>query len=210
MYLAGSLRKLGKIFPNLPWGRLVEVIALASILELLVTPSTAEFVSLWTQALPEVSRYVRILVPNSASVDDILQLTATRLWDKFADYDSGRPFVPWAIRFAHHEVLGWRQRQTRDRSVFSEKTIDQLHDRFCAELPLIEIRRQALDDCLQQLSDSERDLVLRRYAEHGTVQREARQSNTSVHKLYYVIDKLRRRLLDCIDGKMQLEGWSNE
>lgn len=174
-----------------------------------MAPNTANFVGLWTGALPEVSRYIRLLVPKSADVDDVLQLTASRLWASFADYDSDRPFVPWAIRFAHHEVLSWRQRQTRDRLVFSEAVIEQLHERFAEQTSLLEIRRQALDGCLQQLSDADRSLMLRRYAEHGSIQREAKQSNVSVHKLYYAIDKLRLRLLACIDGKMQMEGWTD-
>ena len=85
----------------------------------------------------------------------------------------------------------------------------QLHARISEESSLLELRRKALDGCLQKLSAEERGLLLRRYSEHGAVQREAEQSQTSPHKLYNAIDKLRMRLLTCIDGRMRQEGWQH-
>lgn len=138
-----------------------------------------------------------------------MQQTASRLWEKVEQYDSQRPFVPWAIGFAYHEILSWRQRQARDRLVFSEEILAQLHATVGEEASLLELRRKALDGCLQKLSADERSLLLRRYSERGAVQREAEQSKISPHKLYYVIDKLRARLLECIDRTMSLEGWQH-
>ena len=170
---------------------------------------TPEFVSLWTRYQPEVRRYVCMLVPGAADAEDVMQQTASRLWEKFEQYDSQRPFVPWAIGFAYHEILSWRQRQARDRLVFSEEILAQLHATIGEEASLLELRRNALDGCLQKLNADERSLLLRRYSEHGAVQREAERSKISPHKLYYVIEKLRARLLECIDRTMRLEGWQH-
>lgn len=175
----------------------------------IVNDSASEFVSLWTRYQPEVQRYVCMLVPRRADAEDVMQQTSSRLWTKFEQYDSERPFVPWAIGFAYHEVLSWRQRQARDRLVFSGEILAQLHATIGEESSLMELRRRALDGCLQKLGESERELLLRRYAEHGSVQKEAKHSKTSPHKLYYAIEKLRLRLLACIDGTMQQEGWQN-
>ncbi|MEZ6127981.1 MAG: sigma-70 family RNA polymerase sigma factor [Planctomycetaceae bacterium] len=168
---------------------------------------TPEFVSLWTRYQPEVRRYVCKLVVKSVDAEDVMQQTAARLWEKFDQYDAKRPFVAWAIGFAYHEILSWRQRQSRDRLVFSESILAQLHATSVEEASMLELRRKALDGCLQKLGAKEKDLLLRRYAEHGTVQREAKRSQTSPHKLYYVIEKLRARLIACIDSTMQQEGW---
>jgi RNA polymerase sigma-70 factor (ECF subfamily) len=166
-----------------------------------------DFVGFWTRAQPEVRRYIGILVPRSADADDILQQTAVRLLEKFHEYEPARPFVPWAIRFAYHEVLAWRQRQARDRLMFSDKLLEQLHRTVSDETPLLEVRRRILDRCLQDLTEAERRLLIRRYSEHGSIQREADESQTSVHNLYYAIDKLRIRLIECINRKMLREGW---
>lgn len=74
-----------------------------------------QFVQLWTRAQPEVRRYVLMLVPRAADAEDVVQETATGLWEKFEQYDPAQPFVAWAIRFAHLEVPKWRQRQARAR-----------------------------------------------------------------------------------------------
>lgn len=169
--------------------------------------STPEFVSLWTRYQPEVRRYVCKLVPAASDAEDVMQQTALRLWEKFNEYDPDRPFVAWAIGFAYHEVLSWRQRQARNRLVFSETILAQLHTTISAEASLLELRRKALDGCLEKLEGQERELLLRRYSEHGAVQQEAGRSNRSPHKLYYVIDKLRARLMACIDASMRQEGW---
>lgn len=171
--------------------------------------STPEFVSLWTRYQPEVRRYVCKLVAAGADAEDVMQQTASRLWEKFEQYDSDRPFVPWAIGFAYHEILSWRQRQARDRLVFSENILAQLHATIGEEASLLELRRKALDGCLQKLNTKERELLLRRYSEHGAVQREAKQSRISPDKLYYAIEKLRARLMACIDGTMRQEGWQH-
>lgn len=174
-----------------------------------VDDSASEFVILWTRYQPEVRRYIGMFVRKSADADDILQQTASRLWEKFEEYDSERPFVPWAIGFAYYEVLSWRQKQGRDRLVFSEQILAQLHTTIRQESSLLEIRRRALDGCLQKLSVKERQLILQRYAEHGAIQKEANRSRVSRHKLYYAIEKLRMRLLACIDDTMQQEGWQH-
>ncbi|MEO8497594.1 MAG: sigma factor [Planctomycetota bacterium] len=102
--------------------------------------ATSEFVNLWNRYQPEVRRYVGMLVPRAADADDVIQQTATRLWAKFEEYDAERPFVAWAIGFAYHEVLSWRQRQARDRLVFSEEILSQLHATITEESSLLELR----------------------------------------------------------------------
>jgi RNA polymerase sigma-70 factor, ECF subfamily len=174
-----------------------------------VDDSAPEFVSLWTRYQPEVRRYVCKLVPAASDAEDVMQQTALRLWEKFNEYDSDRPFVAWAIGFAYHEVLSWRQRQARSRLVFSETILAQLHATIGEEASLLELRRKALDGCLQKVGAQERQLLLRRYSEHGAVQREAGESKTSPHKLYYAIEKLRARLMECIDAAMRQEGWQH-
>jgi len=175
-----------------------------------VEGSVPDFVSLWTRYQPEVRRYVCTLVPGAADAEDVMQQVAARLWEKFEQYDPERPFVAWAIGFAYHEVLSWRQRQARDRLVFSEEVLSQLHSTIAEESSLMELRRKALDGCLQKIDIRERELLLRRYSQHGSVQREAKKSNTSPHKLYYAIERLRTRLLACIDNTMRQEGWQHE
>ena len=207
---SGSLKKAAK---NLRisfriWRRLDEYLWRTNVGDEL-NDLASEFVSLWTRYQPDVRRYVCMIVPLASDAEDVMQETAKRLWEKFEQYDSQRPFVPWAIGFAYHEILSWRQRQARDRLVFSEEIIAQLHTIIGQEPSVLELRRKALDGCLQKLEPAERDLLLRRYSQHGAIQQEAEKTKISRHKLYYGIEKMRVRLLACIDRKMQQEGWQH-
>ncbi len=170
---------------------------------------TADYVRLWTRHQAEVERYVYMMVPRAADAAEVLQDVSVLLWQKWEKYDPERPFVPWAIRFAYLEVLKWRQKQAREKLVFSDGLLEQLsaaHDRAA---PLMEARRKALETCLLKLTDQQRKFVDLRYGRHGAIKQEAERTGTSMHKLYYALEKIRAQLLDCVRKTMNAEGWSN-
>ena len=170
----------------------------------------SQFVRLWTRYQPEVRRYVCMLVPRPADAEDILQEASSRLWEKFDEYDPERPFVAWAIRFAYLEVLKWRQRQSRDRLIFSDALLKKLDESIAAEAPLLELRRRALVHCLEKLDERGRQLLIDRYGRHGVVKQRASDEGVTVHKLYHLIAKLRTQLLTCIEQRMIREGWQHD
>ena len=73
----------------------------------------------------------------------------------------------------------------------------------------MEARRKALDGCLRKLTDQQRHYVDLRYGRHGAIVEEARRTGTSMHKLYYALEKIRTQLVDCVSRTMNEEGWSN-
>ncbi len=170
---------------------------------------TSNYVRLWTRHQAEVGRYVQTMIPSGNAAAEVLQDVSVRLWEKWSEYDPERPFVPWAIRFAYLEVLKWRQRQARERLVFSDELLEQIHAAYEDEVPLMEARRKALDGCLEKLSTQERRWVMRRYDRHGALQDEARSEGMSLNQIYYAMEQIRARLLDCIGRTMNQEGWSD-
>ena len=170
---------------------------------------TSNYVRLWTRHQAEVGRYVQTMIPSGSAVAEVLQDVSVRLWEKWSEYDPERPFVPWAIRFAYLEVLKWRQRQARERLVFSDELLEQIHAAYEDEAPLMEARRKALDGCLEKLSIQERRWVMRRYERHGALQDEARSEGMSLNQIYYAMEQIRARLLDCVGRTMNQEGWSD-
>ncbi len=169
---------------------------------------TAEFVRLWTRYQAEVERYVFMMIPRAADAAEVLQEVSVKLWEKWENFDQSRPFVPWAIRFAWLEVLKWRQRQAREKLVFSDGLLEQLNAAHDNETPFVEARRKALEACLAKLNDQERKWVNLRYGRHGAVKEEAERTGVRLHKLYYALEKIRAQLLDCIGRTMRRDGWS--
>lgn len=171
--------------------------------------ANSQFVRCWTRHQTEVERYVFMMIPRRVDAAEVLQEVSVLLWKKWDQYDAERPFVPWAIRFAYLEVLKWRQRQAREKLVFSDALLEQFHTRHDEEAPLMEARRQALDVCLGKLEEQEQKWVTLRYGRHGAIKEEATRTGISMHKLYYALEKIRVRLLDCVELALRKEGWSD-
>ena len=171
--------------------------------------ATSQFVQLWTRHQAEVERYVFMMVPRAADAAEVLQEVSVQLWEKWDNYDTSRPFVPWAIRFAYLEVLKWRQRQAREKLIFSDSLLQQLNVTLDEEAPLTEARNRALETCLTKLTEREKKWVHLRYGRHGAVKEESERRGISLHKVYYAIEKIRGQLLNCIEQTLRREGWSD-
>ena len=169
----------------------------------------AEFVRHWTRHQSEVERYVFMMVPRSADAAEVVQEVSVKLWEKWEQYDQSLPFAPWAIRFAYFEILQWRQRQAREKLIFSDSLLEQINSRHDDEASMMEVRHKALQTCLDKLTDQQRKWIDLRYGRHGGVKEEADRTGVSLHKLYYALEKIRTQLLDCVDRTMRREGWSD-
>lgn len=167
---------------------------------------TEEFVKLLAQYDREVFRYIFTLLPERAAAEDVLQETAAALWRKLPQYDRDQPFLPWAFRFAHLEVLKHRKRTSRHPLLFDDALLAELAERRAHDQSLLEMRRKALDVCLDSLAAEERRLIESRYVATQTVAELAEQTSTPVKRLYNALDRIRRRLMECIRRRLREEG----
>ncbi|MEC9327656.1 MAG: sigma-70 family RNA polymerase sigma factor [Verrucomicrobiota bacterium] len=170
---------------------------------------TAEFVHLWTQYHRDVERYVYSMIPRSADAADVVQVVSVKLWEKWEKYDNERPFLPWAMRFAWLEILKWRQRLAREKLVFSDDLLQQLHSTREELDPVMEMRRKFLRMCLEKLSEEDRKLVRLRYGRHGAIKEEAELTGQKMHVLYYALERIRVQLLNCIDLNLNRGGMAD-
>src|SRR5687767_1685246 len=68
------------------------------------------------------------LLGTSTGAADVLQETNVVLWEKAGEYDHDRPFLPWAYRVAHFQVLAYRKRLSRDKLVFDDELLGVVSD----------------------------------------------------------------------------------
>ena len=171
---------------------------------------TSEFVRLWTQFHRDVERYVYSMVPRSADAAEVVQVVSVKLWEKWENYDQERPFLPWAMRFAYLEILKWRQRLARERLVFSDELLEQLHSTHEELDPLMEVRREILGQCLERLNEEDQELIRLRYTgRHGAIKEEAERTGKKMHKLYYALERIRVALLNCIELNLKRRGMAD-
>lgn len=163
-----------------------------------------EFARLLVSCDRELRRYISIFLQRQDDVEEVLQATATVLWEQFDSYDRTREFLPWAMRFAYFEVLNFRKMHARSRLIYKTETMNELmetRDELTADL---QARRNSLDDCIQQLSESDRLLLQRRYTETLTVRDLAESMGRTVKSLYRRLDRIRESLTRCVDTKLQV------
>ena len=120
------------------------------------------FVERLTEAQSALYGCIHAMMAGAPAVADVLQETNRVLWKKAAEYDPARPFLPWAYRVAHFEVLAHRKRQSRDRLVFDEELMGLLADEY-AQQSSSSGALNALELCLQKLPVGQRELVESRY-----------------------------------------------
>src|SRR5262245_33784572 len=115
----------------------------------MAAPDPTSFVRLLLQHQDALLRYILPLVGCLDDAQDVLQDTATALWQKYEQYDPSQPFLPWAKRFARNEVL--MHHRKRRRYVFlSEELIETLLQQSQDRESLAQRRRAALWGCLEK------------------------------------------------------------
>ena len=158
----------------------------------------ALFVRLLLQHQGDLLRHILPLVGCLDDAQDVLQETATALWRKFDQYDPNCPFLPWAKRFAHHEIL-MHHRRRRRYTFLTEELIESLIERQDEQERYPQQLQEALRECIQKLPHDDRRLLDHRYAETGvTIQQLAAKTGQTPNVLYKALARIRRQLLLCV------------
>ena len=170
-------------------------------------PSSREnLVLLLSQHQESLFRYIYCLVPVEADARDIQQETSLALYRKWEQFDTSRPFLAWAFRFAYLQVLKHREKSARSPLTFDPDVLDLLageHERLADHL---DRRLRLLDGCLQKLPASEKDLVTSRYARRESAEVLMDRLHLSRRTLFRRLELLRQRLHDCVTRQLESEG----
>lgn len=169
-------------------------------------PPSAKFITDITAAQRHLHAFVSTVVWNVADADEVLQETTLALWQRAEEYDPTRPFLPWAMAFAHLQVKAWLKRRQRVPAVFDDELLEQLASEAVSEAPALDAMRQALADCLQRLSSTHRDLIATRYEPGTRVADLAAARNVAPKALSEMLRRIRTKLLACIETRLAEEG----
>jgi len=168
-------------------------------------PRRRRFLHAFSAHEGEVRAYVRRLVPSRADADDILQEVAIVLLKKFESFREGSDFRAWAFGVARFEVLAWLRDRGRERLVLDDSVASIIADESVAEEPGTVTRLRALEECLRQMDDGQRDLLMRAYRPDVRIQDLAGASGRSVAGFYQWLHRVRRQLMVCIQARLTSE-----
>lgn len=171
-------------------------------------PQDERFMRLFVEHERDLLRYVLAVVPNLSDARDVVQETAVALWRKMADYDSARPFLPWACRFASIEIRRFLRKAEQQRRVLEDDVVEALLARQEQLTPELTARRAHLRECLEALPAEQRGFVRGYYWDEQDVESLARQSGRTVEAVYKALQRIRQALSDCMNRKARTEGAS--
>ena len=138
---------------------------------------------------------------NTDAAEELLQMIAGKLWEKWDQFDPTRPFRPWALGMARLEVLKWRQQLARSKEVLSPEAIEQLSEAADEYAQDIDSRYQFLRECLDTLTGRTRGVLQMKYGEGLKIAQIAGRVGKSVEAVEMILVRGRRMLRDCIDRK---------
>ena len=170
------------------------------------TGPSAEFLLQLTSHQSSLYATIAALLGGVEGAHDILQETNVALMEKANEYDSARPFVPWAMTFARFQVLAWRKRQSRDRLVLNDELFAVLADRLATDNTPPNRRLDAIEGCLNKLMPESRKLVDARYVQGEPVKEIAERLGRSVNVISVSLFRIRKALLDCVRETLAAEG----
>lgn len=162
-------------------------------------------VALITRHQGALHAYILGLFPNAAKADDVLQETNLVLWRKAAEYDPSRPFMPWACSIAWFQVKAALRDAARDRHIFDGDLLELLASEDDGDVEATTALDHALRDCLDQLPEEKRELILHRYQPESSVNEMAASRNLSPSALSVQLHRIRQLLEACVEGKLSRE-----
>jgi len=166
-----------------------------------------ELVSLVLQHQSEIFQYVFSMVPNRADAEELFQDAIAVICQKFDEFDTATNFPAWAFKIAYWEVRRARQKHARSKLLFNEEALEAIAAASESRHDEVSVNRQeALAQCLGQLKEKDRRMVLARYQQGGGVERAAEDSGRSVVATYKALGRVRKALQQCINHRLQLEG----
>ena len=157
------------------------------------------FVAALSASQSGLLRYIYSLMPDPNRVNDVLQETNIVLWRKVDEFDESRPFMPWARRIAHFQVLAELRDRSRDRLVLDENLVNLMADEIETETEEPGLQMNALEHCLSLLDPSKRALVLDRYRDGSSVQEIAASLDRPVGSLSQTLYRIRQALMKCVE-----------
>ncbi|NWK55060.1 sigma-70 family RNA polymerase sigma factor [Verrucomicrobiaceae bacterium N1E253] len=146
--------------------------------------------------------YIFALIQDATLADDILQETNLVLWRKASEYDLSRPFLPWARGIAWNQVRAASRDASRDRLVFSRKTMELLaQESEQSQVYLPNQREQSLAECIALLTPKQQALVKARYFDDISVHSMAEQLDRPASSISQALYLIRNKLKQCVQIK---------
>jgi len=163
-----------------------------------------EYIGYFIKYNNQLFNFILTLVPNYSDAEDILQKSASIMWEKFDTYQRDTYFLAWARKIIRLTVSNY-YRTKRHEFQFDDQMLDALTAAHEKESKHSEEQLAALTVCLSKLEPSDLDLIRMRFYERFSVPEIASKTNRNLHTLYKRIPTIFILLHNCIKRTLMSE-----
>lgn len=172
---------------------------------------TELFEILMREQADSLMSFLRAMVKDPATAEDIFQETMITAWRTIDRFDRTRPFGPWLRGIARVLLMSSRRMALKHPSLCDDEILSQVEDRVSAlqRLPgdTFDEKLQALRDCLAGLPENYRLVIDSRYAHELPVAEIPTRIGLNLETVKKRLQRGRALLLQCVTGKLaSIEG----
>ena len=165
----------------------------------------AEFLALLAQHEPHLRACVHAMIPVWQDAEDVLQETRALLWKGFAAFRPGSNFLAWARTVARYQARARLKKGCSVAQPFSEELTDSLLAEL-ADTPEEENRRwTAFMKCCEGLGGDAREMLRGVYVDRQKIPAIAEKLGRTLSGTYMALSRIRRRLMECVERRLQEE-----
>lgn len=157
-----------------------------------------EFLELITAYQGRLFGFVLSMLGNVDQSNEVLQEVNLVLWKKSDEFRPGSDFKAWSFRVAHFQVMAFRQKQIRDRLVFDNDVFERITSDAMTQDAEYEERLKRLDDCVESLSDRNRDVICRFYKNGESMSDIGASLNRTANAVGQMLFRIRKTLIQCV------------
>lgn len=161
-----------------------------------------QFFRLYNAAQRRIYAYLLMLVHNHNDAEDLLQETASILWEQFNQFEKGGSFAAWAVGIARNKALDFLKSKRTSRPLLGDDFYLDISGLAEAESEHSDRRLAALQECIKKMSVPNQRLIHLRFEQGIPVKRISQISEHSADAIYKKISRIYSFLNECVSHRL--------
>jgi len=143
--------------------------------------------------------YIFSIVRDYHLSEDVLQEVCLFLVNSAEKYDSSKSFLPWALGVARNKSYEAIRKNQKQGTLLEDNILKKLQETITNINREENIRLEALQKCLTQISDENRELMTMKYVQRFSAEKISKIINRSRTATFSLLQRVRTTLAGCIN-----------
>jgi RNA polymerase sigma-70 factor (ECF subfamily) len=160
------------------------------------------FFQLFIGCQNRIYTFLLMMVHNDSDAEDLLQETASAMWEHFDEFEQDRSFTAWGIGIARNKALNFLRKNVATRAHFKEETYTRIIE-IATQNPDNQAEHlKALKTCLEKLQPLDRKMITLRYERNVAIKKIGEIFGRSPAGIYKTMARIHAVLERCVKAAM--------